>query len=152
MQLQLQLPDRGFVPVSHGLRIGRDPRNDVVLSGASVSRWHAVILPTRGGLAVRDEHSMNGTFVNDQRLHGMRALQAGDSVRVGIHTLRVAACANVYEPGRMPAAAAHTAQAQATRLPRQSWIIRRHYRLLALVRHACRAHVARADKRPEQVD
>jgi hypothetical protein len=120
MQFQLRLPDRGSVLVLRSIRIGRDPRNDVVLNGALVSRWHAAVLLIRGGLAVRDEHSMNGTFVNDQRVQGLRSVRAGDSIRVGGYTFRVEACASA----RMAAPAANFARAEATRLRRRCWIMR----------------------------
>jgi pSer/pThr/pTyr-binding forkhead associated (FHA) protein len=92
--LALRAPDRGVIPVSaSGLRIGRDPRNDLVLNSASVSRRHATVVHVQSHgqsqLAIHDEHSTNGTFVNDRRIEGIVELRAGDSIRVGGYTLSV---------------------------------------------------------------
>src|SRR4051794_39236590 len=64
------------------LTVGREGC-DVVLADPEVSRRHAALRVTGDGVAVEDFGSTNGTFVNDQRVQGVRPLQDGDAVRFG---------------------------------------------------------------------
>src|SRR5215217_498680 len=64
------------------LTVGREGC-DVVLPDPEVSRRHAALRLTGSGVAVEDFGSTNGTFVNDQRIQGVRSLQDGDVVRFG---------------------------------------------------------------------
>src|SRR3954454_585934 len=64
------------------LTVGREGC-DVVLADPEVSRRHAALRVSGDGVAVEDFGSTNGTFVNDQRVQGVRALQDGDVVRFG---------------------------------------------------------------------
>src|SRR3954451_10791660 len=62
-------------------RLGDDPQ---------LSRSHARITRgTRGALTIEDLGSSNGTFVNGQRVEGVRVLRLGDVVRVGTTELAV---------------------------------------------------------------
>ncbi|MDO4901561.1 FHA domain-containing protein [Actinomyces sp.] len=63
--------------------VGRHPRADIFLDDVTVSRKHAVFtaLPD-GGFSVRDSGSLNGTYVNRQRVE-QAALRAGDEVQIG---------------------------------------------------------------------
>jgi DNA-binding NtrC family response regulator len=45
------------------LHVGRAPDGDVVLSGSSVSRWHATLSVSAGQVMVKDNGSTNGTRV-----------------------------------------------------------------------------------------
>lgn len=71
-----------------GLDIGRDPDNDLVLRLPTVSREHARIVPRDGGFELLDLHSSHGTFVNGERVDGVRRLQSGDEIDVGGEALR----------------------------------------------------------------
>jgi len=76
--------DRGReVPLDREVEIGRE---DVALSldDEQVSRRHASISPTASGVLLTDLGSTNGTYVNDQPVHGERAIQAGDRIRFGL--------------------------------------------------------------------
>ena len=63
--------------------IGRADDCHVSLEHPVVSRRHAEIARRSGGYAIRDLESMNGTFVNGQRVNGWRALNTGDVIRIG---------------------------------------------------------------------
>lgn len=63
--------------------MGRDVTNDIVLADPEVSRQHARVNQTPGGLVLEDLGSTNGTFVNGERLVSPRVLKAGDLVGLG---------------------------------------------------------------------
>jgi len=56
---------------------------DLTIDDPLVSRRHAVIRVAAGVLEVEDLGSLNGTWVNGERLEGPRALSAGDFVQLG---------------------------------------------------------------------
>lgn len=65
------------------IKIGRDENNDWIIEDPNVSRNHAEILQNTGGaFEIIDLRSMNGTFVNGQRIK-REALKSGDIVRIG---------------------------------------------------------------------
>jgi pSer/pThr/pTyr-binding forkhead associated (FHA) protein len=72
-----------IVEVQGELTVGRDPGCVLRLDDPKVSRRHATLARTAGGLEIRDDGSLNGTWVNDDRIAGSRALAAGDRVRIG---------------------------------------------------------------------
>src|SRR4051794_41606089 len=79
--------------------IGREG-TDIVLQDPEVSRRHAAIRVQGEDVAIEDLGSTNGTFVNDQRIEGTRALRDGDTVRFGntVWRLRAPAAAQVASP------------------------------------------------------
>lgn len=69
-------------PPPRGLTIGRDPVNDVVLSDdILVSRRHAQIVLENGQFVLHDRNSVNGLFVNNQRV-ARRVLENDDLIQV----------------------------------------------------------------------
>ena len=48
--------------------VGRDPRADILLDDSTVSRQHAVFRRENGAYTVIDAGSLNGTYVNRQRV------------------------------------------------------------------------------------
>jgi pSer/pThr/pTyr-binding forkhead associated (FHA) protein len=62
---------------------GRHPDSHVFLDDVTVSRRHAEIVRTPGGYLVRDADSLNGTYVNRNRIEGDVELHAGDELQVG---------------------------------------------------------------------
>jgi predicted component of type VI protein secretion system len=56
---------------------------DVVLADPEVSRRHAALRRTADGAAVEDLGSTNGTFVNGEKVTGLRPLNDGDVVSFG---------------------------------------------------------------------
>jgi pSer/pThr/pTyr-binding forkhead associated (FHA) protein/predicted MFS family arabinose efflux permease len=75
-------------PVEGELSLGRE-HADVTLDDPEVSRRHALLRPLEGVLEVADAGSVNGTFVNEERIERPRRLRDGDVVRVGKTSLRV---------------------------------------------------------------
>ncbi len=61
---------------------GRHPNADIFLDDVTVSRKHAEFVRVDGGFAVRDVGSLNGTYVNRERIES-HVLHAGDEVQVG---------------------------------------------------------------------
>lgn len=81
---QIEGPDRGRVfPIDADcVVLGRHPHCNIVLDIGAVSRQHAQIVRTPTGYFVEDLNSRNGTFLNEQRLHGRRPLRHGDRIRI----------------------------------------------------------------------
>ncbi|QWW20669.1 FHA domain-containing protein [Schaalia sp. 19OD2882] len=66
---------------------GRSPRSDIFLDDVTVSRKHCQFLPHEGGVhMVRDSGSLNGTYVNRERVD-QAVLKAGDEVQIGKYRL-----------------------------------------------------------------
>ena len=61
---------------------GRHPDSDIFLDDITVSRRHAVIDRVDGGFTVRDAGSLNGTYVNRERVDQAR-LRTGDELQIG---------------------------------------------------------------------
>ena len=64
------------------LAVGRAPESDIFLDDVTVSRRHAEFRRGAEGWSVRDSGSLNGTYVNRQRVDDQR-LHPGDEVQVG---------------------------------------------------------------------
>ncbi|HEU0191802.1 MAG TPA: FHA domain-containing protein [Mycobacterium sp.] len=75
-------PDRPEQAPSGAVTIGRATDNDVVVSDVLASRYHAVLSLTPLGTEIRDNRSINGTFVNGVRI-GSAILSEGDIVTIG---------------------------------------------------------------------
>lgn len=67
-------------------RIGRSLAADVRFDDPTVSRRHALIVRQADGVRVLDDRSLNGVFVNNERVE-WRALHDGDEIIVGRHHL-----------------------------------------------------------------
>ncbi|MBN1219480.1 MAG: FHA domain-containing protein [Anaerolineae bacterium] len=52
-----------------------------------ISRRHSKIEYEAGNFVIEDQNSLNGTFVNDERIEGPRYLEDGDEILVGVSTL-----------------------------------------------------------------
>ncbi|MHB8439166.1 MAG: FHA domain-containing protein [Acidimicrobiales bacterium] len=64
-------------------RVGRHPESDIFLDDITVSRRHAEFSRDGAGTTtVRDVGSLNGTYVNRERIEEM-VLRSGDEVQVG---------------------------------------------------------------------
>jgi pSer/pThr/pTyr-binding forkhead associated (FHA) protein len=65
------------------VRAGRHPDSDIFLDDVTVSRRHAELARAGGGWVLRDVGSLNGTYVNRQRIEDEAALGNGDEVQIG---------------------------------------------------------------------
>ena len=62
--------------------VGRVPGNDIQLDDVTVSRQHAVLVRQGAAWLVRDLGSLNGTYVNSERVDES-VVQHGDEVQIG---------------------------------------------------------------------
>ncbi len=77
-------PNEGsrFLLDSELTEVGRRPDSDIFLDDVTVSRRHAEFYRQGGKFAVRDVGSLNGTYVNRERIEEV-ALNGGDEVQIG---------------------------------------------------------------------
>lgn len=66
--------------------VGRHPNSEIFLDDITVSRRHAEFRRTTEGFAVVDVGSLNGTYVNRDRVD-QTALAGGDEVQIGKYRL-----------------------------------------------------------------
>ncbi|MEK7829481.1 MAG: FHA domain-containing serine/threonine-protein kinase, partial [Acidobacteriota bacterium] len=86
-RLTVHQPDgslREIVLPAKPVTIGKTPDNDIVIADGAISRSHAEIEKRANGVFIKDLNSLNGTFVNKQKLgeHELR-LNDGDEISVG---------------------------------------------------------------------
>jgi FHA domain-containing protein/zinc ribbon family protein len=77
---------RVFALRNQWTRIGRSLAADIVFDDPTVSRRHALIVRGPDGVRVMDDRSLNGVFVNGERVE-WSTLHDGDEVLVGCHSL-----------------------------------------------------------------
>ncbi|MEH1128990.1 FHA domain-containing protein [Micromonospora sp. CPCC 206061] len=75
-----------FVLDAEMVTCGRDGGNEIVLDGATVSRKHADFRRQEVGYTVSDLDSLNGTYVNGERVE-TTVLATGDEIRIGRYRL-----------------------------------------------------------------
>lgn len=68
------------------MSIGRRPDSDVFLDDVTVSRDHALLIERAGQWHLDDCGSLNGTYVNRERIESQR-LEEGDEVQIGKYKL-----------------------------------------------------------------
>jgi hypothetical protein len=67
------------------VKVGRAKDNDIVLTHASVSRYHCELFyDAEGNVFLTDKNSANGTFVNGRRIFGSVQLEPNDIVKPGL--------------------------------------------------------------------
>ena len=71
------------------VRIGRVSSNEIVLPKSNISKRHALLTHSSGGLAITDTKSTNGTFVNGERINGVCDLSLGDKIYLGEFTVEI---------------------------------------------------------------
>ena len=69
--------------------IGRQKGCDIRIPSAEVSRRHCLLSFSNGQLVVEDLDSVNGTFINKERITGRQTVRAGDQLKIGPLTFSV---------------------------------------------------------------
>lgn len=64
------------------IRLGRHPDSEIILDDITVSRRHASIEHVADGYTLSDAGSLNGTYVNQQRIDHVK-LHHGDELQIG---------------------------------------------------------------------
>jgi pSer/pThr/pTyr-binding forkhead associated (FHA) protein len=64
-------------------RAGRHPDSDIFLDDITVSRRHAEVIRRPSGYMVRDAGSLNGTYLNRERIEDEAPLANGDELQIG---------------------------------------------------------------------
>ena len=82
-------PDSGarFLLDSDVVSVGRHPDSDIFLDDISVSRRHGTFTRSGDGYTVSDLGSLNGTYVNRDRIDSDVTLSGGDEVQIGKYRL-----------------------------------------------------------------
>src|SRR5262249_57497336 len=76
--------EREFELPASAITIGKAEDNQLRVTDGAASRKHAIIEPNGGGLVIKDLGSLNGIFVNDQRVGEQgRVLREGDQIEIG---------------------------------------------------------------------
>lgn len=63
--------------------LGRHPNNSIQLLDKIVSKEHCILEQRDGGVVLRDLGSLNGTYVNGERVRGEMMLRHGDEIALG---------------------------------------------------------------------
>lgn len=84
--------------VDERVSIGRDKSNKVVINDEGVSVFHAELRQEDGRLFLWDSGSVNGTFVNGEKITGKREVSAGDVIRFYLIDVQI------VDPSKGPAA------------------------------------------------
>jgi pSer/pThr/pTyr-binding forkhead associated (FHA) protein len=71
-----------FVLEGSAVTAGRSPDSDIFLDDVTVSRRHASFVPSGSSYEVRDVGSLNGTYLNRERIDAA-PLANGDEVQIG---------------------------------------------------------------------
>ncbi len=106
------------------LTVGRSSDSDICIPIDEISRHHAKLQVAADGVTVEDLGSANGTFINNQPVHGPTLLKDGDELRMD--TVRFLLLAPAMD--RPGSAAAHAASPAPTSTGRSSssitlWIV-----------------------------
>jgi len=75
-----------FAPEGDRTTIGRSPECGIFLDDVTVSRRHAMLQQRDGRWTIEDQGSLNGTFVNRERVDSAQ-LEDGDEIQIGKYRL-----------------------------------------------------------------
>jgi hypothetical protein len=79
--------DKRDIAVDNEISLGRSDAADIVLGDQGLSRKNTSFFIDEGEVFVADENSLNGTFVNGEKISGRpRPLRSGDVVKIGSET------------------------------------------------------------------
>ncbi|MBM4364184.1 MAG: FHA domain-containing protein, partial [Deltaproteobacteria bacterium] len=83
-RLMLSTPDgQQVVELAPHNSLGRHPTNSIQLLDKIVSKEHCIIERRGAQWVLRDLGSLNGTYVNGERVNGERPLRHGDELALG---------------------------------------------------------------------
>jgi pSer/pThr/pTyr-binding forkhead associated (FHA) protein len=102
------------------LSVGRSAESDICIASDEISRQHARVQSSAGGIVVEDLGSANGTFINDKRIHTATVLNPGDEVR--FDTVRFLLMAPAQEAQQAAAAARPVPAPPSARSASALWI------------------------------
>ena len=72
-----------FDLIDKNVSVGRNPDNTITLESESVSRYHFKLSLENQEWTLQDANSINGTYVNNEKIKGATALKKGDTIKVG---------------------------------------------------------------------
>ncbi|HZD59792.1 MAG TPA: FHA domain-containing protein [Anaerolineae bacterium] len=72
-----------FTLTKEKVTLGRDPASDIFLDDITVSRHHARIEVLGDTVNITDVGSLNGTYVNQERIETARPLKSNDELQIG---------------------------------------------------------------------
>ncbi len=75
--------------------LGRHPNNSIQLLDKIVSKEHCIVEDRDGRFVLRDLGSLNGTYINNERVRGEQLLKHGDEISLGMTRAR-------YDDGSSP--------------------------------------------------
>src|SRR5580698_8501453 len=75
--------------------LGRHPNNSIQLLDKIVSKEHCILEQREGQFILRDLGSLNGTYINGERVRGEQLLRHGDEIALGSTRAR-------YDDGTAP--------------------------------------------------
>jgi FHA domain/Protein of unknown function (DUF3662) len=91
LRMMKGVPAYGVYFIDRSASIGRSEESDIFLVDPSVSRNHATLKIDGEAVVVEDLGSTNGTFVNGERIAGLRRIVSGDALTFGNTQMRLEA-------------------------------------------------------------
>ena len=122
--------EQGNFAIELGVRqgIGRHPNNTIQVLDTLTSKEHVVIEQQGPSMVLHDLGSMNGTYINGERITGMRLLRHGDEIRMGNSSFRFDDGFTPFHfPPSPPSSAVvhHAAAAAPVPAPPPAWVAKR---------------------------
>jgi hypothetical protein len=99
-EIWLTFPDGSEHELTDNVTIGRDPKSDLVMESAAVSREHAAVTFHDGRWYIEDRGSFNGTYLNGTRVvpGTPLPLRHADRISIGAETLLFSWPAQLRDP------------------------------------------------------
>jgi adenylate cyclase len=101
--------------------LGRHPNNTIQLLDKIVSKEHCILEQRDGQFILRDLGSLNGTYVNSERVRGEQPLRHGDEIALGSTRARYDDGSGPLPPPAIGPGAVQNAPPQQQQQPPQAW-------------------------------
>ena len=75
--------------LNHKISLGYSGSNLVPVKAEGVSRHHAILLEEEDSLFIKDNNSLNGTYLNGQLIQSKQMLVSGDTIQIGLQVIMV---------------------------------------------------------------